>query len=181
MIPYLNLEYLLTRIFAFVQTLLSLGDFSAPWWLILLWISFYLILWLLILVMIWRIVAHHQAEKYDLAAALIQESVVTPRNDRWQRVLKYLESENPAEWKLAIIEADTMLDELVKTLRPHEETLGERLKAIEPSDFITLQDAWDAHKMRNRIAHEGDMALSKHEALRAIAMYKRVFDEFEYI
>lgn len=181
MIPYLNLEYLLTRIFGFLRSLFAIGGVEAPWWLILLWFGFYAALWLLILVMMWRIIKHRRAETRDLQAALATESETTPLNSRWQRVLKYLESENPAEWKLAIIEADTMLDELVKTLRPHEETLGERLKAIEPSDFTTLQDAWDAHKLRNRIAHEAHYQLTKHEALRAIAMFKRVFEEFQYI
>ena len=181
MLPYLNLEYILTRILALLKWLWGLFSFHLPPWLSLFWFGVYFALWALILIMIYRIISHRQAETRDLQAALVQESDSSPRNDRWQRVLKYLESENPAEWKLAIIEADTMLDELVKTLRPHEETLGERLKAIEPSDFVTLQDAWDAHKLRNRIAHEGNFGLTKHEALRAIAMFRRVFEEFEYI
>ena len=61
------------------------------------------------------------------------------------------------------------------------ENLGERLKAIEPSDFITLQAAWDAHKVRNQIAHETNFQLSKREVRRVIGLYEQVFREFKYI
>jgi len=103
-------------------------------------------------------------------------------NSRWQSVLDYLNSENPAEWRVAILEADSMLDEVVKKAGGVGDTLGERLKSINPEGFNSLNSAWDAHKVRNMIAHQGaDFQLTKREAKRVIDLYGIVFKEFQYI
>jgi hypothetical protein len=60
--------------------------------------------------------------------------------------------------------------------------VGEKLKSIEPSEFGTLADAWEAHKVRNQIAHEGSaFNLSESLAHRTIARYESVFREFKAI
>lgn len=88
-------------------------------------------------------------------------------------------SENPNDWKLAIIEADIILDGLLKERGYVGATLGERLKSISPNQLGSLQDAWEAHKTRNMIAHEGpDFVLTKRMAEETIVRYKRVFAEF---
>jgi hypothetical protein len=104
------------------------------------------------------------------------------KSKRWEAVEKYMASENPAEWKLAIIEADAMLETMVKKMGYAGATLGEMLKKVEISDFTTLDDAWKAHKVRNFIAHQGStFLLSKHQAREVIKMYEKVFREFELI
>lgn len=103
-------------------------------------------------------------------------------NSKWQNVEKHINSENPSDWKLAILEADIMLDEMLDKMGYQGETMGEKLKQIEPSDFTTLDSAWEAHKIRNSIAHEGsDFLINKREADRVIGLYKEVFLEFKYI
>lgn len=100
----------------------------------------------------------------------------------WNRVLDHVSSSNPSDWRLAVIEADIMLDEMVKSLLLPGESLGERLQNAEKSNFLTLDKAWEAHKMRNQIAHEGgDFILTQREAKRVIDLYKEVFDEFHFI
>jgi hypothetical protein len=64
------------------------------------------------------------------------------KNEKWDQVQLHLNSKNPAEWRLAIIEADVILDELLKSSGYHGETVGDRLKAVEPSDFTSLEAAW---------------------------------------
>jgi len=104
------------------------------------------------------------------------------KSTRWSIVEGHMQSENPAEWKLAIIEADSMLEELVKKLGYPGGTLGEMMKQIEISDFNTLNEAWEAHKVRNYIAHQGStFLLTKHQANRVIRLYEKVFKEFAYI
>lgn len=102
-------------------------------------------------------------------------------NPSWERVLDYIESFNESDWKLAIMEADIMLGELLDRLSLPGETIGEKLKLIEKSDFVTLENAWGAHKVRNQIAHETDFRLSQREARRVVDLYRSVFDEFEMI
>ena len=61
------------------------------------------------------------------------------------------------------------------------ENLGERLKSVEPSDFLTLNDAWEAHKVRNVIAHEVGFIIDHREAKRVVKLYENVFREFNYL
>lgn len=103
-------------------------------------------------------------------------------NEKWEQVLKLIESETPSDWKLAILEADIMLEEVLDKMGYDGETIGEKLKSVEPSDFETLDSAWEAHKIRNSVAHEGsDFLLNQREAKRTIGLYKQVFEEFYYI
>lgn len=101
---------------------------------------------------------------------------------RWESVMRHIESSNQSDWKQAIIEADIILDELLTKMEYRGESVGEKLKRVEKSDFDSLDEAWEAHKMRNQIAHEGsDVSLSQYEAKRIINLYKKVFEEFYYI
>jgi hypothetical protein len=103
------------------------------------------------------------------------------RNERWDKVLAHVNSENPSDWRLAILEADIMLDELVTRMGYLGTTLGDKLKQARRGDFRTLDAAWEAHRTRNQIAHEGsDFVLTQHEARRIIALYETVFEEFKY-
>jgi len=101
--------------------------------------------------------------------------------DRWEKVLTYVSSENPSDWRQAILDADIMLEDVLTTLGYQGEGIGEKLKRVEKGDMKTLNSAWEAHKVRNQIAHEGGFPLSKFEAQRVIHMYREVFEEFFYI
>ncbi|MEX2514700.1 MAG: hypothetical protein WD335_01045 [Candidatus Paceibacterota bacterium] len=103
-------------------------------------------------------------------------------NDRWQHILSYAASDDHELWRLAIIEADVMLNEMLKVMGYQQDSLGEKLKNAEESDFRTLNQAWEAHKLRNTIAHEGSTYnLTRGEVDRAIDNYRQVFNEFSYI
>lgn len=103
-------------------------------------------------------------------------------NARWEHIEELAGSENPSAWREAIIEADILLDELLTKRGYVGATVGERLKNVERSDFSTLNDAWEAHKIRNQIAHEGSsFNISQTIAQRTIARYAAVFREFKAI
>ena len=133
----------------------------------------------LVLYKINKLKAEDLAEKKRALEALAEKDPM--KMEEWENVLKLMDSENPSDWKLAIIEADSLLDRLVQKMGYPGNNLGERLKAVEPSDFKTLQSAWEAHKIRNAIAHSQGYQLSKREAGRVIAHFEAVFKEFHYI
>lgn len=109
----------------------------------------------------------------------VPDTVINPK---WERIVAHVESQNENDWRLAILEADIMLAEILERLSLPGETMGEKLKAVEQSDFTTINLAWEAHKIRNQIAHEGsDFSLSQREARRVIDMYRQVFEEFQVI
>ena len=111
-----------------------------------------------------------------------EEEIVEPKNEKWEKVLKYTNSDNVSDWRLAIIEADVILEELLRTAGYHGESIGEMLKSIDKNEFSTIEDAWEAHKIRNAIAHSGqDFQLNGHETKRIIALFEKVFKEFGII
>jgi len=94
-------------------------------------------------------------------------------------VRTHVDSDSPNDWKLAIIEADIILDQTLKDRGYAGNSLGERLRSITPNQFASIDDAWDAHRVRNKIAHEGpDFVLTKRIAEDTIARYMNVFREF---
>lgn len=103
----------------------------------------------------------------------------TTRESKLAAVHAHIDSENPTDWKLAIIEADIVLDQTLKDRGYAGTSLGERLRNITPKQLASIDDAWDAHRVRNKIAHEGaDFVLTKRIAEDTIARYMNVFREF---
>ncbi|HEY9582950.1 MAG TPA: hypothetical protein VJK09_01385 [Candidatus Paceibacterota bacterium] len=101
--------------------------------------------------------------------------------EAWQEIVEHIKSDNEADWKIAILEADSLLGELVEGLGYPGDNLGEKLKAVPKGEILSLDSAWAAHKMRNRIAHEGNLKLSRRDLGETLAQFESVFREFDYI
>ncbi len=136
------------------------------------------IVWLIIRA---RGVNHREHEKY--APVLVEEIEAKGRMIQWQLVLNHVNSESPAEWKLGILEADNMLDEILEDQGYLGETVADKLKAMSPSRITSYQELWEAHKVRNEIAHGGaiNMELSKKTARDTITNFGKAFKELGYI
>jgi hypothetical protein len=128
---------------------------------------------------------HHEIEEYAHNQTLKQKNTQEAgvfKNERWKKVLDYLFSTNENDWKLAVIEADLMLFDLLTKLGFKGETLGDKLKGANQDNFHGLTSAWEVHTIRNKIAHEGSsFQISLHEAKRVISLYESIFQEFGYI
>lgn len=98
-------------------------------------------------------------------------------NARWTEVLKHINSNREAEWKFAVIEADKLIDEILKTAGFPGESLGERLMAIEPGQLASLDGLWSAHKTRNKIAHEPNYFMRHAEAKKAVEQFEATLKE----
>jgi len=121
-------------------------------------------------------------ERQELGITAAPVTTEARVNADWVRILAHSESDNPNDWKQSIIDADVLLEKMVDTMGYEGENLGEKLKAIERSDFPTLDLAWEAHKVRNLIAHAGsDFVLTRREARRVIDLYRQVFEDFKFI
>lgn len=121
-------------------------------------------------------------ETKKLGLALNWNTEKSQKNIRWERVENYMTSLNPSDWKIAILEADNILDQIVERMGYQGTTLGERMKNIEASDFPYLDDAWTAHKTRNAIAHKGtDYEINRSDAEQTINIYYRIFKELGYL
>lgn len=101
---------------------------------------------------------------------------------RWDHVKTLVSSANQSDWRQAVLEADIVLDDILTSLGYQGDGIGEKLKRVNPGDMKSLNEAWEAHKVRNQIAHDGSaFPLTQHEANRVVNLYKKVMEEFYYI
>lgn len=98
---------------------------------------------------------------------------------RWNKVKMRLDSGLESECKLAILEADNLLDEVLKKMGYAGETLLEKMKNITAATLSNIEDVKTAHKARNSIVHDPDYRLSLDEAKRIMEIYENALKNLE--
>lgn len=183
---YINLEYFFNELYLFVQKFFSWlkGDKDFTW-LYIIFIVLGAIGLFVVVYTILKIKENDKKEKEFLKACHDKceiNKVAPKRNEKWEHIKNLAESTNPNDWRVAIIEADTILDEVLKTIGVPGANLGERLQNMDPKGFRELQTAWEAHKVRNRIAHEGtNFEITKRTVDVAIGQFEVVLRDLKYI
>ncbi|OHA17086.1 MAG: hypothetical protein A3G52_03935 [Candidatus Taylorbacteria bacterium RIFCSPLOWO2_12_FULL_43_20] len=177
--------------FSYVFTETAFADFLAGFYFWFKFFSVYFSLVLIILIVYTVIkfteVNKKEADYYREGAVLSSEDERVEGEEvaakaKWKKIQNHIDSDNPSNWRLAILEADILLDSMIDDIGGFGETLGDKLKNADKNKFTTIDKAWEAHKIRNLIAHEGeDFLISQREARRVIGLYKDSFDEFNYV
>jgi hypothetical protein len=185
---YLNIEYVFAKIVHFFKPIIAFFSDSHSWVVIGYVSSAISILFIAIilfsLIRMREIQLHEKKEiDHEINLALARDKETTRNaNPRWHYILTLIESSNESDWRVAIIEADTMLEELLRGKGFSGETLSELLEGARESGYASIQNAWDAHLVRNQIAHEGSQfPLSQVEGRRVIKMYQNFFEEARVI
>ncbi|MCF7831266.1 MAG: hypothetical protein K9M36_00030 [Candidatus Pacebacteria bacterium] len=188
---FLNIEYLFDQILRFFESIFSLsfGSQIGTIFIIMLVIGgimgiIGLISLIYVSVKLSELKEEHEEKirRYIFNAHTKEKAGRPSDNPRWRQVMIYMQSARAEDWKLAIIEADAMLEDLTTDLGFHGVSLGEKLKNVDPGDFPLLQQAWDAHKVRNAIAHQGmTYELSHALAYQTIKIYETIFLSYRII
>jgi hypothetical protein len=74
--------------------------------------------------------------------------------------------------KMAVIEADKLLDMALKSMLMPGETLGERLK-VAAYKYPSIRNVWPAHKLRNQLVHEATFEISPRQAKQALNDFEK--------
>lgn len=97
---------------------------------------------------------------------------------KWQEIEELMRLGKPSNNSRAVLEADKLLDHILKSYRVPGLTMGDRLKASRKRFSPEAYDAaWKAHKVRNEIVHNAEFELMDYSAKAAIANYKRAIGE----
>lgn len=185
---YLNMEYVFDKIASYAKPFLdaitnpntwtTIGTISA------------LISILSLVIIIFSIVRMYEIQAFDkeeieheinhaLAKDKERDRLLNPE---WKYVLTLVESPNESDWRVSIIEADTMMEEALKERGLVGNNMSELLEEAKLNGYPSVQNAWDAHLVRNKIAHEGqNFVISQVEARRVIKLYQNVFEDLEVI
>lgn len=86
---------------------------------------------------------------------------------RWAEIERNADSGNEMNLKIAIMEADKLLDHALKAMAMPGKTLGDRLK-FAAYRYPKIRNVWGAHRLRNSLAHEASFYLDPSMAKRAI-------------
>jgi hypothetical protein len=92
---------------------------------------------------------------------------------QWGKVKTRLQAGTESEYKLAIIEADSMLDDILKRMGYGGSSLGERLEKLTSATLSNISDVGEAHKVRNNIVHDPDYRLSLDEVKNVIEIFEK--------
>jgi len=95
----------------------------------------------------------------------------------WARVRSRLDKATDADDRLAVIEADQILDQALKAQGIPGDTMASRLENLKPLQLSNLSDVWVAHKMRNRLVHEPSSRISRYEAETAVKIFEKALKE----
>jgi len=131
-----------------------------------------------------RILQIRRAEwaQHRKAAHTVEHEDVPATRMRWNRIMEHAQSADEHKWRLAILECDIMLNELLDLQGYKGETIAEKMKQVSRTNFNTIDDAWEAHKVRNKVAHEGtEFHIDERTKNNVINLYQRVFKEFGFI
>ncbi|MDE2020153.1 MAG: hypothetical protein KGJ13_07450 [Patescibacteria group bacterium] len=90
----------------------------------------------------------------------------------WELVQKHFFAGDDNDLKIAVIQADTILEEALRHAGTRGTNLGDRLKNLKRGQMPNLEDVWQAHKLRNQIAHEPVLKVKRDTAERALDAYR---------
>ncbi len=116
----------------------------------------------------------------------VRPSPYTPGPDkiaksRWDEMMARLEGGAESDFALAIIDADNITDDVLKRIGFQGETMAERISNLNPIQFPEVSILQEVHRVRNNIAHTPGFKISKGEAERVLAKYKKVLEELEVL
>lgn len=93
---------------------------------------------------------------------------------RMSTIEKLVEGSSDTEYAMALVEADKLLDHILKMRHIPGTTLGERLKAAGYT-YPNLRDIWPAHLLRNRLVHEHNVTITKSQINKIWKQYKSAY------
>ncbi|NCU28821.1 MAG: hypothetical protein EOM85_04085 [Candidatus Moranbacteria bacterium] len=185
---YLNVEYLFSELNKYIQIGYSYLTDSETWATvglisgILSVFCITVIVYTLVRVYELRLDEKEDLEKKISDALFKKKEKERNANPRWHYILNLVESLNSSDWRVAVIEADTMLEDILKDRGLTGESVGELLQEAKNGGYQYIDDAWAAHLVRNQIAHEGsDFAFNQAEARRTIKQFENFFESLGVI
>lgn len=193
-VHFLNLEYFIVRAWQFLAGLHPIVDGLPGWVVSLGWDIIFTGMALSMVLLVMVIYAHirmvqvehegfhaleeHEHEEREHGQGPEGESPYGSIKTRWDDIVALAGSGNQSDWRRAILEADIMLSDALAAHGFEGPTVADQLRMANPIQMTTLDLAWQAHKVRNRIAHEGNkIDLTDRDVRATIDQYKRVFEE----
>lgn len=101
--------------------------------------------------------------------------------EKWIQIRNKYDSGSVDNSKVAIIQADALVDMILKNAGLEGEHMADRLMNIDRSELRSLEDIWTSHKIRNNVVHTDGFELSADLSDKAMRGYERFLKELNII
>ncbi|MGW8185187.1 MAG: hypothetical protein ACWGHO_03720 [Candidatus Moraniibacteriota bacterium] len=100
---------------------------------------------------------------------------------RWQEIENRLKLEDNMQNKIAILEADKLVDEILLNIGYKGSNMKERLDKANANQIEEIDNLIEAHDIRNKIIYDNNFYLDNEESQRVIRLYREFLDNLEII
>jgi len=97
----------------------------------------------------------------------------------WNKIKVRLDTGLESEYKLSVVEADNLLDDIFKKMGYGGASLGERLDRLTAATLPNIAQIRESHLARNNIIHDPDYKLSLDETKKVLDVYETAFREIQ--
>lgn len=186
-VHWLNLEYLfnqIIRLVAWILTLLkniilSLNETPFKILFFILASGFFIFI---ALIFFKFLKLKRKAKKFSRIRFNKEDNSPKIRTTKWMEIKSKINSEAIEDRKEAILMADKILDEIFSGIGFKGDSLGEKLRQVELSDFKSLQDVLMACEIKDKIVHGGEgFEISKEETDEVLSKYEKGLKELKYL
>lgn len=92
---------------------------------------------------------------------------------RWNKIVQKLKLGSEETYKTTVVEADQMMDEVLKKMGYSGENLKERLDKIAPSLLPSKEQVYRAHRIRDNIIEDPNFRLSLEQAQEILKIFEQ--------
>ena len=113
-----------------------------------------------------------------------KREIVKPKKDptlqkKWDAILAKADNPTPDNLRIAIIEADSLVDSFLRHIGYEGEHMADRLSRISAQGVKSLNPLWDAHRLRNMLVHTHGATVSAQETRKALKAFEDFLKEME--
>lgn len=101
---------------------------------------------------------------------------------RWDKIKARLQGESFSQYKVAIIEADAIAEEILGGIGYTGANMSEKLDQVGANHLDDhLEALRGAHQIRNQIVHETDFAIDQRMAVAVVGVYENFLKYLEFL
>ncbi len=97
--------------------------------------------------------------------------------ERWNNLMKKFNTGEIDAMKFAIVDADSLIDDVLKQMSLPGEHFADRLGRLAADELKSFDRLWTAHRVRNDLVHTAGFTLDPNEATRTIKDYEAFLRE----
>jgi Fe2+ transport system protein B len=97
----------------------------------------------------------------------------------WRKIEKRLESKIEADLKLAVLEADELLNKVLKEIGYEGKDLNEKLEKITEEVISNLKELKEIRKVRDDIVEDPSYRLTEEETRRVLKVYEKALRDLQ--